>query len=416
MFKLYLKHFVMKNYILVILFIILLTSCDKNQAAITEDPKITELKAAIIKSNNNFSIDIFKEIVGNETPNQNVFISPLSMYYALSMAGTGSANLTKQEFVNVLGWQNKTDDEILSSMKELYQSLMPTNSNITLEIANSLWSRQGAPIKEEYKTQTKEYFDAEVRELDFSNPEAVKIINSWIEVKTNNKIQDMLEYIPADAFMYLINAVYFKGSWKYEFKADDNVNEAFYKADGTTINVDYMRQKTNLEYFSNDQFSSVKLPYTDTNFYMTFIVPNSGVEINEVMVELNADNYTLWNNQYHTEEVTVAIPKFKYEFGTREINIELESLGLKDAFKSTADFSKITDNTILISRVLHKAFIEVNEKGSEAAAATIIEMIETSAGPNESYNLTANKPFIFAICHKKTNTLMFMGKVAVPEQ
>jgi serpin B len=407
----------MKIYILLFLFIALLTSCDKNNSTIADEPVITELKAALIKSNNNFSIDIFKEIVGNEDADKNVFISPLSMYYALSMAGTGSANLTKQEFVNVLGWANKTDEEILTSMQELYQSLMPNDSNsVSLEIANSLWSRQGAPIKETYKSKTKEYFDAEVRELDFSSAEAVHIINSWIEVKTNNKIVDMLDYIPADAFMYLINAVYFKGSWKYEFKTEDNINESFYKADGSTINVDYMRQKTNLKYYANAVFTSVKLPYTDTNFYMTFLVPNYNISINDLMAQMTIENWNNWNTQYKTEEVTVTLPKFNYEFGTRLINDELKALGLADAFTETADFSKITDNEIFISRVLHKAFIEVNEKGSEAAAATIVEMIETSAGPNEIYNLTANKPFIFAICHEKTNTLMFVGKVAVPHQ
>ncbi len=335
------------------------------------------------------------------------------MYYALSMAGTGADGETKQDFVKILGWENKTESEILSSMQELYQSLMPQQTGVTLEIANSLWARQGAPIKQEYKTQTQEYFDAEVRELDFGSPEAVDVINSWIEVKTNNLIEDMLDAISPDAIMYLINAVYFNGNWKYEFKEDDNYEAPFTKADNSTNNVEFMKQKTNLQFLSNDLFTSVKLPYTDSNFYMKILVPKYNVSVNDLITEITIDNWNNWNSQYAMKSVTATIPKFKFTYGTRNINDELQALGLLKAYSSRdADFSKITDVQIFISRVLHKAFIEVNEKGSEAAAATIIEFENTSAGDgSNSYSITADKPFVFAICHEPTNSIMFIGKV-----
>jgi len=400
----------MLRYFLPLFLACILFSCDDKQSKEPEIEDIAPIKQAIIESNNSFSLDIFKQIVRNEEPEKNVFISPLSMYYALSMAGTGAANKTKDEFIELLGWENKTDEEILKSMNELYLNLKPQNIGVTLEIANSLWSRKGAPIKDIYKNQTQDYFDAEVRELDFTSPEAVDIINSWIEVKTNNKIQDMLDVISPDAIMYLINAVYFKANWKYEFKEEDTFEGQFYKTNGTSDKVDYMQQKTNLNYFSNDLFTSVKLPYADSNFYMEILVPNNSFNTDDILNQMSIENLKNWNLQYAMHEVLVTLPKFKFDFGTRNIVPELQSLRLNEAFSPNADFSPITDIQIYISRVLHKAFIEVNEKGSEAAAATIIEFEYTSIG-NESFSLMANKPFIFSICHEPTQSIMFLGRV-----
>ncbi len=405
----------MKNIILIFLIILLFASCDKQAANDTANDNNTKLKSAIVDQNNSFSIDIFKKIIDNEDTEKNVFISPLSMYYALSMAGTGAANETYAEFVKLLGWENKTQEEVLVSMKDLYSDLMPSQSGITFEIANSLWQKKGFPIKESYKNQTREYFDAEVRELDFASPEAVDVINSWIEVKTNNKIKDMLDVIPYDAIMYLINAVYFNANWKYQFDEEDNIDDVFTQANGNTGSVTYMRQKTDLQYLNNNLFTSVKMPYTDSSYFMTVFLPNQNLTADELISEMSIEKWNKWSEEYTAQEVTITLPKFKYSFGTRNINDELKSLGLIKAYNAyEADFLGITDEQVFISRVMHKAFIEVNEKGSEAAAATIVEVFNTSAGYPE-YCLNANRPFVFAICHQPTNSILFIGKVAYPE-
>ena len=405
----------MKNTISLFLALLLFASCNKQNTIDNPPNSDPLLKSAIVEKNNSFSIDIFKELINNEDTEKNIFISPLSMYYALSMAGTGAANETRAEFVKLLGWENKTENEILKSMKGLYNDLMPHQSGISFEIANSLWQKQGAAIKESYKNLAREYFDAEVRELDFASPEAVDVINSWIEVKTNNKIKDMLDIIPPDAFMYLINAVYFKANWKYQFEEDNNIEDIFTQTNGTAGDVTYMRQNTNLQYLSNSLFTSVKLPYTDSNYYMAVFVPNQNIGVNELTAAITANKWKEWNNEYTIREVTVTLPKFKYSFGTRNINKELKSLGLVKAYSNEADFSNITDIQIYINRVLHKAFIEVNESGSEAAAATIVEVNYISAD-EPLYYINANKPFVFAICHEPTNSILFIGRVAYPEQ
>lgn len=371
-------------------------------------------KAALVQDNNAFSFQIFTEITQNEDAGNNVFISPLSMYYALAMAAAGSDTETRAEFEALLGWDNQTEEEVLDVMKNLHTELMPHKDKLTLAIANSLWQRNGFPVFDTYKNTIHEYFDAEIHSLDFNHPQAVETINQWIETETQGLIPDMLDQISPDAVMYLINAIYFKGDWKYVFEPDDNLQAPFYKADGSSATVTYMNQKTHLNYLKNDLFTAVQLPYTDSSYCMTLLLPEPEVGIDGLLPVLNAENWTSWTKAYEMSEVTVALPKFKFAFGLRNINQELNDLGLVSAFNPiAADFSKITDHQINMSRVLHKAFIEVNEKGSEAAAATVVEFEYTSNDGQKTLSL--NRPFVFAIEHKPTQTLLFVGKVAFPE-
>lgn len=404
----------MNKYILFFISIIILFSaCDKSLNPKTEDLKEENpLKSAVVKQNNNFSLEIFKEIIACEDANTNVFISPLSMYYALAMAAIGSDTETRTEFNTMLGWNNMAETEVLEAMKELSNDLKPANENVTLSIANSMWQRQGASVNENYKSLVHDYFDAEARELDFSSVEAVEIINSWIEVKTNNLIKNMLDDIPADAFMYLINAIYYKADWLYKFKEEDSYDGDFIMEDYNMVDATFMTQKSNFQYFSNNTFQAIKLPYADTNFYMAVFLPNQEYEIADIINQINSENWTSWNSEYSLQEVTLTLPRFKVAYGVKLINEELQALGLHQAFEPTADFSKITDADIYISRVMHKAVIEVNEEGSEAAAATVVEYVETSAG-NQLY-FTANKPFVYAICHEPSNSILFIGTLVDP--
>ncbi|MGE4290120.1 MAG: serpin family protein [Salinivirgaceae bacterium] len=371
-------------------------------------------KTALIEQNNRFSLQLFSEITKNEPTETNVFVSPLSMYYALAMAGIGSDTETREEFEALLGWENRTEEEVLELMLNLYTELMPQDNKLTLAIANSLWQRTGFPVFDSYKDTVQKYFDAEIQSLDFNDPQAVAIINAWIEDKTRGLIPDMLDQLSPEALMYLINAIYFKGDWKYVFDPDDNLQAPFYKADGSSASVTYMNQKTYLNYLKNDWFTAVQLPYTDSSYCMTLLLPEPEVGIDGLITDLNGENWNSWAKAYQMVAVTVSLPKFTFAYGLRNINQELNDLGLVSAFNPiAADFSKITDQQINISRVLHKAFIEVNEQGSEAAAATVVEYVNTSIG-NE-LTLILNRPFVFAIEHKPTQTLLFLGKMAIPK-
>ncbi|MFA6402900.1 MAG: serpin family protein [Salinivirgaceae bacterium] len=407
----------MKNVFFPLLVSFLIISCSTEEVNPKKEiPGDPVLKSAIAEQNNTFAMDIFREIALNEETGKNIFISPMSMYYALGMAGTGAANETRDEFFELLGWQNQSDSSVLQAMKSLYNDISPANNGITLEVANSLWQREGAAIKDSYKNLVAEYFDAQVSALDFADPASVDVINNWIEEKTHDRIQDMLDTISPDAIMYLINAIYFKADWKYKFDRDENQEMTFTKADNEPITTTFMRQKGTFRFQKNEYCSAISLPYTDSNYCMIALLPNETIGIDGLIEQLTIENWKKWNNDLTYQEVELSLPKFKYVYGTKLINQELQSLGLLKAFNpDEADFSNITDDQIFISRVMHKAFIEVNETGSEAAAATIIEFEYTSIGePEPVFN--ANRPFIFAIYHQPSASVLFVGKVAYPEQ
>ncbi|HAM99864.1 MAG TPA: hypothetical protein DCQ26_14775 [Marinilabiliales bacterium] len=405
----------MKNLFFTLLAPLFIISCSTEDVNPKKEiPANPVLKSAIAEQNNSFSMDIFREIVLNEETDKNIFISPMSMYYALGMAGTGAANETRDEFNTLLGWQNQADTAILLAMKSLYSDISPANNGITLEVANSLWQREGAPIKETYKNLVAEYFDAQVSALDFTDPASVDVINNWIEEKTHDRIQDMLDAISPDAIMYLINAIYFKADWKYQFDEEENQEMTFTKENSENITTTFMRQKSTFRYLSNEYGKMISLPYADSNYCMIGLLPNDTLGIDGLLEQLTLDNWKKWNNEMTYQEVELSLPKFKYVYGTKLINDELQALGLLKAFNADeADFSNITDVQIFISRVMHKAFIEVNETGSEAAAATIVEFEWTSVGP-EKPTFMANHPFIFTIYHQPSASILFIGKVACP--
>jgi serine protease inhibitor len=299
-------------------------------------------------------------------------------------------------------------------MAQLYTDLMPTDSKITFEIANSLWQREGFPVYGVYKNNISQWFKGDITELNFDDPQAVTIINNWIADKTHDKIKNMLSAISDQTVLFLINAIYFKGDWKYKFDKQYTIDMPFTTVNGENVNTPFMNAKPHIKYFKNESGTIISLPYADSAYTMLLLLPDYNLGMDGFMQQITTENIKNWQSQMTYEDVDVSLPKFKFTNGNREISPELKSMGLTDAFNpDIADFSNITPEQIFISLVLHKAFIEVNEEGSEAAAATIIGFDNTSVGPQEP-EFIATRPFIFAICHQPTNTILFIGKVANP--
>ncbi len=401
------------SIILLAIFLINFTGCSESETDKNGDTPLSETKAAIIESNNDFAFNIFNTLIENDDPGTNLFISPLSMYYALSMAANGAKGETYNAFKQTLGY-NYEMEEMLQDIKSLYEQLIVNDDKLIVEIANSLWTDQSFKVKEKYNTDLTDYFYATARSLDFGSPESVNIINEWIEEKTHEKIQKMLDAISPDEVLFLINAIYFKGDWQYTFNEDDNTQLAFHKEDGTSTKVEFMNQRTDISYLNKGEYSAVKLPYADTNYFMTIFLPGGNKTTDDVLDILNSEEWNGIQSKFVKQDVMLSIPKFKFEYGVREISKELKEMGLSVAFSGHADFSGISDLGLAISRVLHKAFIDVNEKGSEAAAATIIGIELTSVGGSEQVYFVADHPFIFTISERKTNSILFMGKVAGP--
>ncbi|MFH0757456.1 MAG: serpin family protein [Bacteroidota bacterium] len=410
----------MKICTTVFLFILIpllgLISCEKDDPADKEPQKIIlhHKSAEILEADRAFGFELFREVISlNEE--ENIMISPLSVAYALGMTYNGAAGTTLEAFNEVLHFGELTTREVNESYKDLMNQLIHLDDRVAFSMANSIWYRLGYQVLSEFKQTNEDYFNAEVKEIDFSDPETLEVINQWIENNTNGKIKDMLDYIPSDAVMYLINAIYFNAQWKYEFVKEETYEGDFRMTDGTLHPADFMRVSGNFAFTSNEAFSAVELPYGDSTFSMVILLPAGENKVSDLAAQLDVSHWDSWFDNTTCTGVQVDLPKFKYGFKSL-LNDPLISLGLGDAFSGSADFTRINpERNIFISRVIHQTFIDVQEEGTEAAAATIVEMRWNSSAEDSPIFFKVDKPFLYLIKENSTGALMFMGKVGKPE-
>jgi len=376
------------------------------------DEIIKSVDVNLLDGNTEFSFKIFRELV-TEDKDENIFISPHSISTALAMTYNGAEGETKKEMAEALEFKGISLEDLNQGFKDLMAGIQNADDEIELNIANSIWLREGFDCKEDFLDRNREYFSSEVEEIDFSSPDAPGIINSWIEDATEGKIEKMIDEISLDVVMYLINAIYFKGDWTYEFDEDATEEKDFYLLDGSIKKVPMMAQSEEFSYFEGDNFSSVRLPYGEEKIAMYVILPDKGVNPDTGISSLNAEKWNEYTESFYRKEVSILMPKFKMEYGIKLLNDTLTSLGMGIAFSQMADFSGINPD-VFISRVLHKAVIEVNEKGSEAAAVTVVEVAETAMMIEDIVEFTVNRPFIFVISDDRTGSILFMGKVVNP--
>jgi serpin B len=403
---------------LIIGFILSGQSCDRfsdNPEPKTMD--LTKKSLELIESDNGFGLEFFKEVLTGDT-SPNIMVSPLSVALALGMTYNGASGTTKDAMKETLKLGGLSDQEINESYKSIMDQLVRLDPKVILNIANSIWYKLNFPVQNEFINLNSQYYYAEVNELDFSLPEAKDIINGWVDEKTDGLIPKIIDNISPDVVMYLINAIYFKGVWKYEFDPEKTSERDFYLEDSRTMKVDMMEMEEEVLYTSNDIFQAVSLPYGDGQFNMFIMLPAAQKTTADIVAELNNDNWDSWIGSLQTEQVVVKLPKFKFDF-FRLLNDDLTGMGMGIAFDpDNADFSGINpERDLYISRVLHKTFIDVNEEGTEAAAVTAVEISETSYNPNEPVirYFVADHPFLFAIRENSSGTILFMGRVGQPK-
>ena len=365
----------------------------------------------LVEADNTFGFDVFQRI--NEIEKDNFCISPLSISLALAMTYNGAEGETKTQMENALKVAGLSTEEINKSYQLLIDALLNADSKVTMEIAQSIWYNEGFNVLEEFKQVNQTYYDAEVNELDFSRSDAKEIVNGWIEDKTHDKIKDMIDRIGPEHVMFLINAIYFNGIWQTEFKKVNTDERTFYLNNGETLMASTMQKEDSVLYASNELFSSVILPYGHGNFNMTILLPGEGKTCSDITAELNSDNWNSWMKAYSPQkEVNIFLPKFKTEYEIK-LNKILKAMGMELAFTGAADFSGINGSGgIYIDYVQHNTFIDVNEKGTEAAAATVVAMKYTAMPSSVVFN--ANRPFIYAITEKETGAILFIGKMTKP--
>jgi serine protease inhibitor len=371
------------------------------------DQKCKEL----IQTDIRFGIDIFKLLAQSE--DENLTISPLSIGYALAMTYNGAEGETKNAMEKALRINGLSPDEINQSYQTLMKALLEADPKVTMEIAQSIWYRTGFNVLDDFKTINQTYYNAEVNELDFNRSDAKDVINGWIETNTHDKIKDMISGVDPSHVMFLVNAIYFNGDWKSKFETKDTQEKSFTKEDGTAITVDMMQKKDSVNYFSNEIFSAVEMPYGRGNFNMVVLLPGEGKKCSDIFKVLTPENWASWMRSFvMTDDVSIWLPKFKGEYEVK-LNDVLTAMGMGMTFTPEADFSGINgDGGIFIDYVQHNTFIDVNEKGTEAAAATVVGIKYTSMPLPTEFHV--DRPFIFAITEKETGAILFIGKMVAP--
>lgn len=411
----------MKRYLTIFAAILIPTfttlSCEESEPVQKDPQKISLQKksAEILRADKAFGFEIFREVLALSDAD-NIMISPISISYALGMTYNGAAGTTLDAFNRVLHFEGLSAREVNESYQDLMNQMVNLDEQVKFSIANSIWYRTGFQVLDEFVQTNKEFFDAAVREIDFSDPLTLKIINQWIEDNTNGKIREMLDYIPGNAVMYLINAIYFNAKWKYEFVKEDTYEGDFNGINGAIYQADYMRISGNFTYTVNEEFTAVELPYGDSTFSMVVMVPSEGKEVTELVAILDTVRWDSWFVNSTFRGVRIDLPRFKYGYKDL-LNEPLINLGLGVAFNAEADFTRINPGGgLYISRVIHQTFIDVQEEGTEAAAATIVELYKNGGGGggNPIY-FKADKPFLYVIKENSTGAILFMGKVGKPE-
>jgi len=406
--------------------LVIVLSCEKsstnNQSIDPGNPVaiVTEIhQKEVIDSANKFAFDLFKPILSDAKGTENIMISPFSIASALSMTLNGAAKQTFDDMRSSLRLTGKTLEQINDTYLKLMTEMIPADERVVLEIANSVWVEKRLNVKQKFITDVQNWYRAEALGIDIADPDAVKIVNDWIAGKTHDKITNMLDYLDPDLAMLLINAVYFNGLWRNQFDKDDTKEESFYVTPSTPVTVPMMHQTENLKAAKDNNLTIIDIPYGQGNYSMLIVLPDADITTSDVAEALTPSLWSEWmellaNNNTH--KVELSMPKFRYQY-KKLLNEDLIDLGMGIAFSDWADFNNISDQELQISRVIHQSFIEINEEGTEAAAATVVEIRFTSSGPDAEplvWKVDIDRPFLYFIHEIYTGTLLFMGRVSDP--
>lgn len=372
---------------------------------------LTVQEEKTVASSNDFAFRSFAQLSEAEGP-ENVFVSPLSISMSLGMAYNGADGETKEAMRQTLGFTLPSDEEINKSFKDLDALLKGIDKKVVFTSANSLWHSNQYKLQVPFVKTNQTYFDATVQGLDFSSPTAKDQMNNWVKTKTNGKIEKIVDEVRREHILFLINAIYFKGTWTYPFDKKLTKPGSFFLEDGSTLNPDFMTMKDGeYLYYRDSQLELIDLPYGNQQYSMTILVPNGERTVKDIVQELSVASLSTWLADAKKTTYELHMPKFKLEY-SKELNDMLKQLGMEVAFGGQADFSRMVEGqaNLAISEVKHKTFVEVNEEGTEAAAATSTGIMVTSLPPS----VRIDRPFVFMIREKSSNAILFIGKLMQP--
>ncbi len=371
--------------------------------------------AKIVRGDNQFAVDLYA-VLDREQPGKNLFFSPASISIALAMTAAGARGQTESEMVKVL----HLDADLALAHAHYHQLLEQWNAAgqqraYQLRVANRLWGQKGFAIRPEFLALTRQQYGAEMLLLDFAEPEAARAkVNHWVEQQTNDKIKDL---IPKGTFddltrLVLTNAIYFKGDWVQPFDKKNTREEDFTVAADAKVKTPLMHQQATMGYADEKTFQEIELPYTGHELSMVVFLPKKAGGLADLEKAITDDMLAWPPPNLHACKVNAFLPKFKLK-GSFGLKRTLIAMGMKRAF-GDADFSGISAEPLYISKVLHKAYVDVNEEGTEAAAATAVVMKRMAARPQPIPVFRADHPFLFLIRDTRSGSILFMGRLTDP--
>lgn len=399
--------------------VIILASCGQTQGS-TGPGSLQPSKDAefeeddyleIVDASNLMGMNLLSEISGIGE-GENPFISPVSLYMALSMLYNGAEGDTKDEIAEVLGVKGIEAGDLNQANASLMSILASDTEEIELRIGNSIWLNDSYQFQEEFTASNRDYFNAEIEEIDISDKASAVEINEWVQDATNNKIKKMAEEpLDSNIVAMLLNAVYFKGDWQHKFEAGATNESRFMGEGDKKSTVQMMKLEERIPYFETDSFQAVSLPYGDGEIDMKLFLPRSSSNLEEFREALNTENWKRWNGEFSSRQGLVLMPKFKMEYQII-LNDAMKELGMPSAFAENANFPHIVegDSELAVTSIAQKTYLDINEEGTEAAAATSITVGE-SGDAEPPFTMKMERPFFLAITDIESGAILFMGEI-----
>ena len=367
--------------------------------------------ATLSQINNNFGLQLLRVLMANDR-GQNIFFSPYSVATALQMAYNGAATSTKAAMAQTLGVEQVELEAVNQNANALRSALLAEQSGAEFTVANSLWIRQGFDPLPAFVQNGRDFYAAEVATLDFADPTSLETINGWVAETTGGKIEQLVEKISPLSVLFLLNAVHFKGTWQEQFDPAQTEQAPFTLADGAQKQIPMMSLKSEFVYAETEEYQAISLPYVGDATCMIVLLPRAENALGVLDAERWQQTTTLLK-LIRPGKGTIKMPRFVVDYSV-ELLDALRTLGMGDAFvEGVADFSNLCDEAVYISSIKHKAVLEVNEEGAEAAAATKVAFSARSV-PRE-FQMTVDRPFFCAIQDKESGSLLFMGQIADPD-
>lgn len=373
---------------------------------------IPTIECKLVTAINGFAFQVFSQL-WEHGENRNLFISPLSLSIAMALLHNGADGSTKQELAQLLGIQDIEPDRVNTAYAALIDGLEQRSHHLShLDIANSLWARQGLTFKSEFRQSSQNFYSTEVFNLDFANSDNLSVINGWIDRQTNGKIKEIVSLgdLNANTILILLNAIYFRGVWKQQFNKADTKESPFILSDRKSKLHPMMSQSGTYDYFQNQDFQAIALPYSESDINTIVFLPDDRNSLTDFLHRLNFEKFREWRSQFLRMQGDLILPRFTIEYEESLMDV-FKTLGLEIALSVSANYQKIANESIAISDIMHKALIEVNEEGTEASAATGV-MMQRSL--RQKFSMVVNRPFCCVIQDDQTGVILFMGAVWEP--